>query len=94
MDRLRVWEGKSKEVALGSKNKVAVTVPRGREGQIQAMTQINQKLVAPLQQGQQVGQVQFVLDGHIVKQEPLVALESVEQAGLFGRLWDKLMSSF
>ena len=94
MVRLRVWEGKSKEVALGSKNKVAVTVPRGREGQIQAMTQINQKLVAPLQQGQQVGQVQFVLDGHIVKQEPLVALESVEQAGLFGRLWDKLMSSF
>lgn len=90
----RVWEGKTKTVKLGSKNKVAVTVPRGREDQVQAMTQINQKLVAPLSVGQQVGVVQFVLDGHIVKQDPLVVIEAVEQAGLFGRLWDKLMSSF
>lgn len=91
---LRVWEGKSKEAKLGSKNKVAIAVPRGREGQVQAMTQINQKLVAPLQGGQQVGLVQFVLDGHIMKQDPLVVIEDVEQAGLFGRLWDKLIGSF
>ena len=91
---LRVWEGKSKEARLGSKNKVAIAVPRGREDQVQAMTQINQKLVAPLQRGQQVGLVQFVLDGHIMKQDPLVVIEDVEQAGLFGRLWDKLMGVF
>lgn len=91
---MRVWEGKSKEAKLGSKNKVAIAVPRGREGQVQAMTQINQKLVAPLQRGQQVGLVQFVIDGHVMKQDPLVVIEDVEQAGLFGRLWDKLMSSF
>jgi D-alanyl-D-alanine carboxypeptidase (penicillin-binding protein 5/6) len=90
----RVWEGTTKTVKLGSQNKVAVTVPRGREDQVQAMTQITQKLVAPLAVGQQVGVVQFVLDGHIVKQDPLVVIEEVEQAGLFGRLWDKLMSSF
>lgn len=90
----RVWEGKSKTVKLGSQNKVAVTVPRGREDQVHAMTQITQKLVAPLSVGQQVGVVQFVLDGHIVKQDPLIVIEAVEQAGLVGRLWDKLMSSF
>ncbi|WP_432786167.1 D-alanyl-D-alanine carboxypeptidase DacC [Oligella sp. MSHR50489EDL] len=90
----RVWEGKTKTVKLGSKNKVAVTVPRGREDQVQSMTQINQKLVAPLNAGQRVGVVQFVLDGHIIKQDPLVVIETVEQAGIFGRLWDKLMSSF
>lgn len=92
--QVRVWEAKSKEAKLGSKNKVAITVPRGREGQVQAMTQISQKLVAPLQRDQQVGLVQFVLDGHIMKQDPLVVIADVEQAGLFGRLWDKLMSSF
>lgn len=91
---LRVWEGKTKEARLGSKNKVAITVPRGREDEVQAITQINQKLVAPLQRGQQVGLVQFVLDGHIMKEDPLVVIEAVEQAGLFGRLWDKLMGSF
>lgn len=91
---LRVWEGKNKEAKLGAQNKVAITVPRGRENQVQAMTQINQKLVAPLQKGQEVGLVQFVLDGHIMKQDPLVVIEDVEQAGLFGRLWDKLMGAF
>lgn len=90
----RVWEAKSKTVKLGAKNKVAVTVPRGRENQVQSMTQLSGKLVAPLAAGQQVGMVQFVLDGHILKQDPLVVIEPVEQAGFFGRLWDKLMSSF
>lgn len=90
----RVWEAKSKTVKLGAKNKVAVTVPRGRENQVQSMTQLSGKLVAPLDAGQQVGMVQFVLDGHILKQDPLVVIEPVEQAGFFGRLWDKLMSSF
>ncbi|AVL71749.1 peptidase [Oligella urethralis] len=90
----RVWEAKSKTVKLGAKNKVAVTVPRGRENQVQSMTQLSGKLVAPLAAGQQVGMVQFVLDGHILKQDPLVVIEPVEQASFFGRLWDKLMSSF
>ena len=75
----RVWEGTTKTVKLGSQNKVAVTVPRGREDQVQAMTQITQKLVAPLAVGQQVGVVQFVLDGHIVKQDPLVVIEEVDK---------------
>lgn len=69
-------------------------MPRGRENQVQSMTQLSGKLVAPLAAGQQVGMVQFVLDGHILKQDPLVVIEPVEQAGFFGRLWDKLMSSF
>lgn len=91
---VRVWEGKSKEAKLGAKNKVAIVVPRGREGEVQALTSMSQKLVAPLQRGQQVGLVQFVLDGHIMKEDPLVVIEPVEQAGFFGRLWDKLMGAF
>lgn len=90
----RVWEGKQKTVALGAKNHVAVTVPRGKEHALQIMTQIDQRLVAPLAQGQQVGMVQFLLDGHLLKRDPLVVIEEVPQAGFFGRLWDKIQASF
>ncbi|WP_028357489.1 D-alanyl-D-alanine carboxypeptidase family protein [Brackiella oedipodis] len=91
----RVWEGKSKKVALGSLNDVAVTVPRGQENNVQAITQFDSnRLVAPLAKNQAVGSVQFLLNNQVIKQDTLVTLNAVERAGFFGRMWDKLMSLF
>ena len=90
----RVWEGETKQVNLGSLNPVVVTVPRGQENAVQVVTQYNGKLVAPLAKGQTVGNVQFVLDGKILKEEPLVVTEAVAQAGFVGRMWDKLLGMF
>src|SRR5690606_16884604 len=90
----RVWEGAVKEVKLGAADGVSVTVPRGMEDKVQTITQINGKLVAPLAKGQQVGSVQFVLNGKVLKQDSLTVLEDVPQAGFFGRMWDKVLSSF
>ena len=90
----RVWEGTIKEAKLGAQDGVSVTVPRGMEDKVQTITQINGKLVAPLAKGQVVGNVQFVLNGKILKQEPLAVMEEVPQAGFFGRMWDKIIGSF
>ena len=48
-------------------------------------------LVAPIAQGQKLGTVKVTLDGKLVAQAPLVALNDVEQGGFFRRLWDSLM---
>lgn len=90
----RVWEGAVKQAKLGAADGVSVTVPRGMEDKVQTITQINGKLVAPLTKGQTVGNVQFVLNGKVLKQESLTVLEDVPQAGFFGRMWDKVLSSF
>ena len=90
----RVYEGTVKTVELGAQNGVAVTVPRGEEGNVQTLTQINNKLVAPIAKGEVVGSVQFVLNGKILKQDPLIALNDVEPAGFFGRMWDKFLGLF
>lgn len=90
----RVWEGTIKQAKLGATDGVSVTVPRGMEDKVQTITQINGKLVAPLTKGQTVGNVQFVLNGKVLKQEQLTVLEDVPQAGFFGRMWDKVLSSF
>lgn len=90
----RVWEGTTKEVKLGSADGVSITVPRGMEDKVQTLTQINGKLVAPLAKGQTVGNVQFVLNGKVLKQESLTVLEDVPQAGFFARMWDKVVGSF
>ena len=90
----RVYEGTVKTIELGAQNGVAVTVPRGEEGNVQTLTQINQKLVAPIAKGEVVGSVQFVLNGKLLKQDPLIALNDVEPAGFFGRMWDKFLGLF
>ncbi len=90
----RVYEGEVKTVNLGSQNGVAVTVPRGQEQNVQMLTQLNRELVAPIAKGDAVGSVQFVLNGQIIKQDTLVALEDVPQAGFLGRMWDKVTRLF
>lgn len=89
----RVFEGKVKNIQLSARNGVVVTVPRGQEQNIQMLTQVGE-LVAPIAKGKVVGVVQFVLNGKIIKQDDLVALNDVPQAGFFGRLWDKVVRMF
>lgn len=90
----RVFEGQVKNVQLSAKNGVVVTVPRGQEKNVQMLTQLNRELVAPIAKGEVVGAVQFVLNGKILKQDELVALTDVPQAGFFGRIWDKVVRMF
>ncbi len=45
-------------------------------------------MVAPITKGQVVGTVYLKLNDEDVAEYPLVALEDIEQAGIFGRLVD------
>src|SRR5690606_22073554 len=90
----RVWAGTVKQAKLGAADGVSVTVARGMEDQVQTLTHINGKMIATCAKGQTVGSVQFVLNGKVLKQESLTVLEDVPQAGFFGRMWDKVLSSF
>src|SRR6267143_1399964 len=49
-----------------------------------------QPLVAPVAQGQRVGTLRVTHDGRPVGEYPVVALEPVAVAGIFGRAWDTL----
>ena len=45
-------------------------------------------LVAPVARAQRVGVVKVALEGRPVAEFPLIALEDVPPANLFGRAWD------
>jgi D-alanyl-D-alanine carboxypeptidase (penicillin-binding protein 5/6) len=47
-------------------------------------------LVAPFTKGQQVGTLKILAGDQVLREVPLVALEAVEQAGVFGRAWDAI----
>ncbi|HBB24146.1 MAG TPA: serine-type D-Ala-D-Ala carboxypeptidase, partial [Pseudomonas sp.] len=48
----------------------------------------------PIQQGDVIGKVEVKLDDKVVRSTDLVALETVEEGGLFRRFWDSIRLFF
>ena len=86
-----VWKGGADEVRLGVAEPMLVSTPRGKYGQLKPSMEIPKTLVAPIAKGQKIGTVKVMLDGKVVAQRPLVALDAVEEGGFFKRMWDELM---
>ena len=88
VDTPAVWKGKANTVKVGRTEAIVVTVPAGSAGKISTQIARRDPLVAPFGQGQEVGTLKVVLGDQTLREVPLVALEGVEQAGMFGRAWD------
>ena len=85
-----VWQGKTPVVKLGSFQPLVVAVPSGTAAQIKTEVARPDPLVAPFAKGQKVGSLKVLRADQLLFEVPLVALESVEQAGVLGRAWDAL----
>lgn len=90
----RVWSGQAKEVALGVADSVKLTLPRGRQDDMQIQMQVNEIIKAPLEAGQVLGSLIVTLDEEQVAEVPIVALHAVEPAGFFARLVDSIKLFF
>jgi D-alanyl-D-alanine carboxypeptidase (penicillin-binding protein 5/6) len=88
--QIEVWKGAARHVNVGVGSDLFVTVPKGEAEKLQAELVSQQPLEAPLTKGQRVGVLRVTYDGKPFGEYPLVALEPVAQAGLFGRTWDTL----
>jgi D-alanyl-D-alanine carboxypeptidase (penicillin-binding protein 5/6) len=86
-----VWKGASETVGLGAPGPLVVTVPRGAGAGLKTLTDRTDPLVAPLTQGQEVGQVRIVTAaGDEIRRVPLQVMTPVPLAGVLGRAWDAL----
>ncbi len=83
-----VWKGKDNTLKLGRPEAIVVAVPAGSAGKVKTQVARADPLVAPFSKGQAVGTLKVSLDQQPLLDVPLVALASVEQAGLLGRAWD------
>jgi len=86
-----VWKGRVDSVKLGRPEGVVITVPAGQASGLRTEVVRSDPLVAPLQQGQPLGTLRVLSPaGEPVAEVPLFVLETVEEAGLLGRLWGAL----
>jgi serine-type D-Ala-D-Ala carboxypeptidase (penicillin-binding protein 5/6) len=85
----KVWKGQADLVTLGVTEAMQINVPRGRYADLKPTMDIPKQIVAPIKKGQTIGKVRVMLDGRVLAEQPLFAMEAIEEAGFFGRLWDE-----
>ena len=85
-----VWKGSEATVKLGQPLPVVLAVPAGSSARIRTQVARPDPLVAPIAKGQQLGTLKISVGDQPLREVPLVALEAVDTAGLFGRAWDAI----
>ncbi|MCE8025928.1 D-alanyl-D-alanine carboxypeptidase [Halomonas sp. MCCC 1A11058] len=90
----RIWGGEKNELRVGVDRDVAMTLPRARNEELHARLDIRQDLNAPISLGDRVGTLEVRLGDEVVGEHPLVALETIEEGGLFKRLFDQVRRFF
>jgi D-alanyl-D-alanine carboxypeptidase (penicillin-binding protein 5/6) len=85
-----VWKGAQKTTKLGRPQAVVVAVPAGTAMRVKTQVARPDPLIAPLTKGQVVGTLKVSSGDQSLLDVPLMALETVEQAGVLSRAWDAL----
>lgn len=91
---VKVWKGGSNEIKAGFPYDMYLSVPKGYGEKLKATVETQQPLLAPIAAGQKIGVLKVVMDGKPYGEFPVVALEEVAIAGIFGRGWDSLRLLF
>jgi D-alanyl-D-alanine carboxypeptidase (penicillin-binding protein 5/6) len=83
-----LFYGEVESVSLGLAEDVTLTFPRGYYKDIEVNLEVPKLLEAPLSKGDRVGEITLTLGENVLYNAPLLSLEDIAEAGIFGRLSD------
>lgn len=90
----RVWGGQSDQLSVGLPEDVFVTIPRGTRNQLESVVDLDSVIKAPIQAGDELGRVKVSLNGTVLVDRPVLALDDVPEGGFFKRIWDAIKLFF
>lgn len=90
----QVWYGAADSVDIGVAEPVVVTIPRGHYDDVQVQLQLPNLLEAPLARSGEIGVLRLTLHDDLVYTAPLVALQTVEESGMFAQAGDFIQLFF
>ena len=86
--------GEQESLSLGVSRDISLTIPRGSRDELKAVMEIDEIIRAPVEAGTSYGRLLVNIDDRELLNEPLVALDTIEEAGFFSRLWDRIVLFF
>lgn len=89
-----IYKGSQGTIKIGFNEDMYVTVPKGAADRIKPVLERNNPIIGPVAQNTKVGTFKVMLDDKVIAERPVVALESVGQAGFIGRAWDSIKLLF
>lgn len=89
-----IWKGTQAQIKIGFNRDLYVTLPKGSAAKLKPSLERKDPLVAPVTLNSKLGTMKMMLDGKSIAEFPVLALENVEQASMFGRAWDSLRLLF
>ncbi|MHC5226158.1 D-alanyl-D-alanine carboxypeptidase family protein [Ignatzschineria sp. LJL83] len=87
-----VLHGTEKTVPVGVDKSITATLPRVQYDNLKAQIKINGGLEAPIKKGETVGNLEFLIDDHLLYEFPVVALKNVEKTGFIHRSWESFLT--
>jgi D-alanyl-D-alanine carboxypeptidase (penicillin-binding protein 5/6) len=86
----RIWMGKEKELNLGLQEDMYVTIGRGQYDRLKANIDVQNDIKAPVANGAVLGTIAVQLEDKTIAERPIIALNAVEQANIFRRMYDQI----
>lgn len=90
LNEARIWEGKQDMLGLGLTDTLYITIPRGQYKNLVIESSIDPQITAPVENGQPLGKLFVSFNNETLVEEPLVALEEVEEGSFFKKLFDQI----
>ena len=81
-------------VKAGLADDLTLTLPRGQLKNLAATTTLMPQLTAPIAKGQVIGKVEVKNGEKVVHTADLIALDGVDEGGIFRRVWDSIRLFF
>ncbi|MCP5406073.1 MAG: D-alanyl-D-alanine carboxypeptidase [Chromatiaceae bacterium] len=94
LSRTRVWKGGKESLELGLEKALYVTIPRNQYANLKATLNIDAQRTAPIIKGQALGSVEVALGDETISSVPLIALEQIDEGGIFQILKDTILLWF
>lgn len=86
----RLYKGAEQFLTVTPARDVDVTVTRGTTRDLRIRTQIDEPLIAPIQAGRKVGELQVLQGEEIIARTALVSADSVQEGGVWPQIRDTI----
>jgi serine-type D-Ala-D-Ala carboxypeptidase (penicillin-binding protein 5/6) len=91
LSKVKVWKGEKSSIDLVPAEDIYVTAGRGQFNNLKPEMHIPDRIQAPIQKGQKLGEIKVMLEDQVLKVAPIVAAEDVAEGGMITKMKDSVL---